>query len=124
MALEVLTTLIPTADVWMAVRDRVALILATESANQVALAAGEPDPTLWKMRVYTQRAKPWEMFLPDIDGNLPTDFSPIIYVWHETHYYPGDAGDVVQHQQNDMTINVDSNGVPLVPPITRACVNT
>jgi len=111
MPLNVLDTLITGPDTWQIVRDRTALILQTESDNQVALAtnAGEPDPSLWKLRVYIQRAKPWEMFLPDEFG-VVSDLSPVINVWHDTQTFPENMGDVVQSQQSDITINMDAYG--------------
>ena len=46
--------LIDKLDTFEIVRDEIAAILATEIASQEALAAGEPDPTLWRLRVFLE----------------------------------------------------------------------
>ena len=48
------------------VRDQIAAILATEVANQQALATADgKDPADYKLRIYTERSNPWEAFLND-----------------------------------------------------------
>lgn len=65
-------------DTFEAVRDKIAEILAAESAAQVILAAEEPYPTDWAFNVYLERVIPWELFR---DGDNST---PIVCVWMDS----------------------------------------
>ena len=66
----IITELIDKQDNCEIVRDKVAVILAVEIANQRALAvtAGKPDPDQWFFDVYIERSRPWEV-LTDNDGS-------------------------------------------------------
>lgn len=90
------------------VRDQVAVLLAENSSAQVALASGEPDPELWRFRVYTERSRPWESFR---DQQSPFPTSPIVNVWYQGDSFPGDKGDTVERQAAESTINVDCYGL-------------
>jgi hypothetical protein len=101
-----ISTLIDKVDVFEAVRDKIALILATESAAQQVLAsAAAEDPDLWELRVYTERTNPWEAFRGD-----DTDRSPIINVWFENSGFPRARGNVVSKQESGSTYNIDCYG--------------
>ena len=65
--MSLIPDLIDKEDTFEIVRNQIALILANESASQVALAttAGKPDPNLWALKVYTERSNPWEQALND-----------------------------------------------------------
>lgn len=73
--------LIDSQDGFEAIRDAMANILATESANQVALAtaASKPDPDEWELKVFTERANPFELFRDDSLTN-----SQVVNVWYES----------------------------------------
>lgn len=111
MTVTPLTTLIDKDDSFEIVRDQVAAILEANQAAQVALAvtASKPDPSLWKLRVFAERANPWELFLNEIENATP-DTSPIVNVWYETGSFDEAKGDPVKVQTHNLTINVDVYG--------------
>lgn len=100
-----IATLIDKQDNVEIIRDQIAAILALESANQVVLAALKPDPTLWKIRVYQERANPWDN-LPDVDG----DITPVVNVWWDTSVFEMAASNIVERQKSRATINIDCIG--------------
>lgn len=104
-------TLIDKQDTFEIVRDKVALILAEESAQQQQLAvdAGE-DPTLWKLRVFTERTNPWE-FLRTNDGKAPTDRAPVVSVWYDSSNIDLRASQTIDRQQMEATFNLDVYGI-------------
>jgi len=105
---EVLQTLINKQDNFEVIRDQIAAILVTETANQMTLAAGEPDPTLWNLNVYTERANAWEQFL-----KKDPDPTPIINVWYDNSNFD-ESGSNVQSQQKTVGVfNVDCYGYGL-----------
>ena len=113
MTLNVLQSLIDKQDNFEIVRDQIALILATESANQQALAtAGGKDPALWKLRVYTERSNPWENFLND----PLVDKSPIINIWYDNSTFDRSASDPIKSQKSDTIYNIDCYGFGVSAP--------
>lgn len=89
------------------VRDKIAAILATESANQQTLAtAAAKDPALWKLRVFRERAIAWEQFL---DAPV-TDQSPLLNVWFDDASYQESASNISERSECRATINVDCYG--------------
>ncbi len=98
--------LIDKQDNFEIIRDQIAAILVAESVSQQALAvtAGK-DPALWKLRVFTERANPWEEWL-----NEPTDLSPIISVWFDNTSYDPKASNVMERQKTDGVFNIDCYG--------------
>jgi len=103
-------TLIDKQDTFEIVRDKIAQILANETASQQAMAvtAGEPDPDLWKLRVFTERANPWEQFLNNHD-----DRSPIVNVWYESSSFEERSSNIMERQTTHGTFNVDVFGMGL-----------
>lgn len=102
-----IATLIDKQDNAEIVRDQIAAILAVESAAQVALAttAAKPDPNDWKLRVYQERANPWE--------NLPSktsDRSPVVNVWWDSSAFEANASNIVERQKSSTVINIDCYG--------------
>ena len=103
--------LIDKQDTFEIVRDKVALILVEESAQQQQLAVGEgKDPALWKLRVFTERSNPWE-FLRTNDGEAPDDMSPVVCVWFDNSNMDPRASQTIDRQQMDVTINIDVYGM-------------
>lgn len=108
--MALITTLIDKTDNVELVRDKIAAILAVESAAQVALAttATKPNPLDWKLRVFTERSNPiseWQ--------SAPTDTAsmvPIVNVSFETSRADGQAGNVIDSQQITATFNIDCYG--------------
>lgn len=88
------------------VRDQIAAILALEVSSQMSLAtAAGKDPELWKLRVFQERATPWE--------NLPSktqDRSPIVNVWWDSCTFDMSASNVVERQKSSASINIDCYG--------------
>ena len=66
--------LIDKQDSFEIVRDQIAAILKTEITSQIALAttAGKPNPDDWKLRIFSERANPWEQFLNGPTGGRGT----------------------------------------------------
>lgn len=88
------------------VRDQIAAILATEIANQQALATADgKNPADYKLRIYTERSNPWEGFLND-----QTDRSPIVNVWFDSSNFDMSASNIVERQKTEATFNIDCIG--------------
>lgn len=104
-----IAALIDKQDNFEVVRDQIALLLATEIANQQLLAtAGGKDPDDWKLRIFTERSNPWEQFLND-----QNDKSSLVNVWFDnTTYIPG-AGSTVERQKTEGVFNIDCYGYGL-----------
>lgn len=101
-------TLIDKQDTFEIVRDKIALILASESASQMALATlAAKDPDDWKLRVYTERSNPWEQWL-EVDEK--TDLSPIVNVWFDNSNFDKSASNVMERQKSVGTFNIDCYG--------------
>ena len=86
------------------VRDQIAAILAVNASKQseLALAANE-RPELYSFDVYTERARPWEVFLNEFDpGTLP-----IVNVSLDNLNYSGGQSDTVHRQTCVGRYNVD-----------------
>lgn len=74
------------------VRDKIAEILATETALQQALATGQSlDPALWTFKVYAERVNPWESFYGGDD-------TPIVNVWFDTTVFDLGASNLSTRQ--------------------------
>lgn len=107
-----ISELIDRPDNFELVRDQIAAIIATDSSAQQALAtAAAKDPNLWKLRVYTERANPWEQFLDEADQDL--DASPIVNVWFDSYAVDQKASDVFSRQATEGTFNIDCYGFAL-----------
>lgn len=102
-----LQSLIDKQDNFEIVRDQIAAILTTEVSNQMTLAAAAlKDPTLWKLRVYTERFNAWSQFqATDVD-----DTSPIVNVWYDSSAFPTGRGSTVERQQAQGRFNIDIFG--------------
>ena len=105
-----ISELIDKQDTFEIVRDRIATILVTEVANQqiLATAAGK-DPNQWKLRVFTERANPWEQFQGGEDG-VAVDSTPLINVWYDNSNFDPGASNVVGRQKTEAIFNVDCYG--------------
>lgn len=88
------------------VRDQIAAILATEVANQQALATADgKNPADYKLRIYTERSNPWETFLND-----QTDRSPVVNVWFDSSNFDKGGSNIVERQKTEATFNIDCIG--------------
>lgn len=98
-----ITTLIDKQDTFEIIRDKIAAILLTESAAQVALAtaAGKPNPNDWAIRVFTERSFPWDDY---------TGGEVIANVWFQTANVDPKASNTVQEQTMLGTFNIDVIG--------------
>ena len=98
--------LIDKQDNFEVIRDQIAAIITTETANQQILAlAAAKNPDLWKLRVFAERANPWEQFL-----NTQDDKSPIVNVWYDNSSFDGAASNVVERQKAEGVFNIDCIG--------------
>lgn len=107
---DVLATLIDKQDSFEIVRDQIAVIINENQAAQVILAAAEPDPSLWKLRVFSERANAWEQFLNEAELGAAADQSPIVNVWFETGTFDQARSDVVERQTHVGVFNIDIYG--------------
>jgi len=99
-------SLIDKQDTFEIVRDKIAEILAVETASQQALAtAGGKDPDLWKLRVFTERSSAWEEWL-----NNPTDLAPIVNIWYDRSTFDPAGSNVVSKQKTVGVFNLDCYG--------------
>lgn len=107
---NVLPDLIVKEDNSEIIRDQIALILAQESANQVALAvaASEPDPSLWELRVFTERSNPWEQELNKEDQS-PAG-APIVNVSFDNSNIDNSKSNSIARQKLTGTYNIDCYG--------------
>ena len=99
--------LIDKQDSFEIVRDKIAQILADETASQQALATTEgEDPTKWAFKVFTERMYPWEDWQGS-PGNEPIDPTPRVNVWYETSSFPKGSGNTTRRQKSQTTFNID-----------------
>jgi hypothetical protein len=97
--------LIDKQDSFEIVRDQIAAILVTESANQQVLAAAaSQDPSLWALKVYTERATAFEA------ARLGEDLTPIINIWYESSSTDLSASNNFQRQATNGVFNIDIYG--------------
>lgn len=108
-----IASLIDRSDNFEVVRDQIAAILLVESQSQVALAtaAGKPDPSQWKLRIFTERSNPWDEW-PDAEGSNSEgiDFTPLVNVSFDSDTFDKSKGNVVSQQRADGVFNVDVYG--------------
>lgn len=100
--------LIDKQDNFEVIRDQIAAILVTEIASQIALAttAGKPRPDDWKLRIFTERASPWEQFL-----QAPVaDTSPLVNIWYDSSSFDASASNIFERQKAAGVFNVDCYG--------------
>lgn len=107
---DTLPVLINKQDNFEVVRDQIAVIINENQAAQVALASAEPDPLLWKLRVFTERSNPWEVFLNEPGQGAGADESPVVSVWYESGTFDASSSDVVKRQTHEGVFNVDVYG--------------
>jgi len=102
-----IATLIDKQDNAEIIRDQIAAILALESAAQIVLATttGKPDPNDWKLRVFQERANPWEEF-----PGRKNDRSPIVNVWWDSSNFEMSASNISERQKSVTTYNIDCYG--------------
>lgn len=98
-----ITELIDKQDTAEVVRDKIAAILAVETAAQVALAttAGKPDPSLWHFRVFQERSDPWDSLRPGPDN------APIVNVTWDSSTFDPAASNIVERQKSDGIFHID-----------------
>jgi hypothetical protein len=89
------------------VRDQIAVLLATETANQMQLAADAGlDPSEWKLRIFTERANPWDSWRED----QPVDSSPIVNVALDNATYDRQGSTVFERQKTEAVYHIDCYG--------------
>lgn len=105
-------SLIDKTDTFELVRDRVALIIAEESAAQQVIAAGTDgkNPDDWKLRVFIERSTPWDLFTTS-EGTPPTDLSAIVNVSFDEMMVDIPSSQISLKQQYDAVINIDVLGM-------------
>jgi hypothetical protein len=105
--------LIDKQDNFEIIRDKIAAILATETAAQQVLAtAGGKDATLWAFDVYKERGNPWDKFIKD----TPTNTNPIVHVWYDSGNADKASSNISSRQKVDSTYNIDIVGYGVSVP--------
>ena len=100
--------LITKKDNYEIIRDQVAAILATESAHQQVLARkADKDPDDWKLRVFIEKALPFEEWL---GSEVAEDTSPIVNVWFDNTNFETRGSNIVERQKATSIFNVDCYG--------------
>jgi hypothetical protein len=99
---EWIIPLVTDMDGFEIVRDRIAEILALETASQQALAAAAGyDPDDWKFLVYAERIDPWELYR---DG---ADKTPIVNVWYDSDVFDKSTSNNTTRQTTTSQFNID-----------------
>lgn len=112
MSTPKLTELIDKRDNAEIIRDEIAAILLLESTGQQALAlAADKDPDLWKLRIFTERAHPWQEFIysPPSDEN-PSAGTPLVNVQWDNSKDDESKSDGVERQHVVGTYFLDCYG--------------
>ena len=95
--------LINKTDYFEQIRDKIATILATNTALQQALAViGSLDPAPYKFRVYAERSNPWDVFLNEED-----DLSAVANVYFDSTNFDLNRSNLSTRQTTTSRINVD-----------------
>lgn len=97
--------LIDKVDTFEQVRDQIGAILALEVESQKVFAAAlGRDPAQWNLRIFQERANPWD--------NFPngSDRSPVVNVWWDSSSFDRSVGNVVAYQRSSTVYNVDCYG--------------
>lgn len=105
--------LITGPDAFEFVGEQIAAILKVESATQAALAdAAHEDPKLWTLRVFRERAAPWESWTdaPDTDVIGDDGHVPIVNVRFDTDSVDERRSNVVERQTYVAVYHVDVFG--------------
>lgn len=102
-----LLPLIDKLDSFEVVRDQIGAILLTEiTEQQVLAAAAAKDPNDWKLRIFSERANPWEQFL-----QAPVaDTSPLVNVWYDNSNFDPKASNTFERQKATGVFNIDCYG--------------
>lgn len=101
-----ISTLINKQDSVEVVRDQIVAILVAEIASQQALAtAASLDPLDWKVRVFAERATPWEVF-----PSKTSDKSPVVNVWLDSVTYDQSGSNIMERQKTQAVYNIDLYG--------------
>ncbi len=105
-----ITTLIDKDDTNQIVRDKIAVILALEIANQRALAvlASKPNPDDWFFNVFIERSRPWEIETEN-DGTEGGQL-PLVNVFYDNDVFDNKNSNVVEKQRTKGTFFVDCYG--------------
>lgn len=100
--------LIDKQDSFEIIRDQIGAILLTEIASQIALAttAGKDDPDDWKLRIFSERANPWEQFLQD----PVVDTSPLVNIWYDNSSFDRKGSNTFERQHAIGIFNIDCYG--------------
>jgi hypothetical protein len=105
-----ITQLIDRPDNLERVRDQIGAILLVEQENQQALAreAGK-DPELWRLRIFSERSNPWEVFRDQDSEEEDEEFdrAPVINVTFDSESFDKSTGNTVERQTALGTFNVD-----------------
>lgn len=95
--------LINKTDYFEQVRDKIATILATNTALQQALATAQSlDPEDYRFRVFSERSNPWDVFL--YEG---ANFAPVVNVYFDSANFDLNKSNLSDRQFAISQINVD-----------------
>lgn len=104
-----LSALIDKLDNVELIRDQIASLLALEVANQKQLAeAALRDPNDWAIRIYSERAAPW-----DVGSDEHAAYTPVVNVWIDSITYDKSASNATERQHTEAVFNIDCIGFAL-----------
>lgn len=104
--MTLLNVLIDKLDSMEIVRDKIAVILANNVAEQKNLAiAASKDPTDYDFKVYTERAKPWSMY-----QETNADKTPLVNVYFDSDSAEKGASNHNVYQKTSGTFHIDCYG--------------
>lgn len=100
--------LIQKQDTFQIIRDQIAAILATEIANQYALAQveGSVDAELWNFAVLSESTNPVEAWLEEQPEDEP-NLTPIVNVWYDTTSFDSASSVQSNRQTGKGTFQID-----------------
>lgn len=107
MPTQLLGFIIDKLDTFEIMRDHIAQILKDELQNQVNLADADAlaDSENYKMKVYTERANPWEQYLEDKPCT-----TPIVNIWFDSEIFDKKGSNINERQKTVAHYNIDCYG--------------
>lgn len=104
-----ITELIDKFDNVEIIRDKIALILASEIANQkiIAIDEGKANPDEWNFKTFTERSNPIEDFLNINQNSTLSETLPVVNVWFDNYSIEDRSSNTVERQKINGIFNID-----------------
>lgn len=117
MAIE---ALVDKVDNFERIRDKIAEVLAAEVVSQKALAtSGGKDPLDWDLRIFIERADPWNEWINAPDSVAARALtSPIVNVSYDRSDFDEEGSNLVERQKSGSQFFVDVYGYGLAQDVS------